>query len=89
MFFLPSTSTSQCFWLTVSDDSTHGFEEYRNLKELAARGAHIAVIGAGYVGVTCKKWVTSDSSHRSTSGNVHKTRAIGTDKPSCGKDVTL
>ena len=58
----------------MSDDSTPGFEEYRNLKELAARGAHIAVIGAGYVGVTCKKWVTSDSSNRSTSGNVHKTR---------------
>lgn len=77
-------------WLTVSDDSTHpGFEEYRNLKELAARGAHIAVIGAGYVGVTCYEWETSDSSHRSTSGNVHKTRVVGTDKPSCGEDVIL
>ena len=66
------------FWLTVSDDSTHpGFEEYRNLKELAARGAHIAVIGAGYVGVACYKWETSNSSHRSTSENVHKTRVVG------------
>jgi len=25
-------------------------EEYRNLKELDERGAHVAVIGAGFVG---------------------------------------
>ena len=33
-----------CVWLGR-------FQEYQNLKELAERGAHVAVIGAGFVGV--------------------------------------